>query len=194
MRKLTKSTLAILTTAIVGVTALTPAVYAQPLPDRNGEIHRIDGAKARAHRPNMGGARMMQRPALFGLLAAPNAEAIDIAGVRLTHQLDLTDEQTLLLDALKDAALEAQNSLAITREAIRPVSEEDASDPDLVAGYAGIVAMTTARAEALEAMQPTFEAFVGSLDDEQIEKLNERPAFERNRRPNANLGWMPSHR
>ncbi len=34
-----------------------------------------------------------------------------------------------------------------------------------------MVAMTTARAEALEAIQPSFEAFVESLDDTQLETL-----------------------
>lgn len=194
MRKLTKSTLAILTTAIVGVTALAPAAYAQSLPGRGGEIHRIEGAQARAHRPDVGGMQM-KGSALFGLLAAPNAEAIDIAGVRLTHQLDLTDEQSELFDALKANALQVQSDLAGMREAILPVTEEEAANIDLVARYASIVAMTTARAEALEAMQPAFEAFVASLDEEQIEKLTERPSLHRGpHRPNFGPGNAPSRR
>ncbi|MCD7061133.1 Spy/CpxP family protein refolding chaperone [Pelagibacterium xiamenense] len=175
MTTLKKSALLVLATGVLTVGALAPAAYAQA-PANDWRAERIEGGDARAFRPgNMGGQRFQGGPRMQGgilamLVSAPDAQALDIAAVRLTHQLDLTGDQVAALDALKTAALEAREDLDAAREAIAPL-EGDPTAEDITARYANMVAMTTARAEALEAVQPAFEAFVNSLEDDQVALL-----------------------
>jgi hypothetical protein len=164
--------IACLATAL-GAASLAPA-YAQGTGDGprgpGFGFQRIEGGHARAFRPD-GGQHMRRHGILAELIGAHSAEAIDVAAVRLTHRLELTAAQTALLETLKSEALAAQSELATAREALMPVTEGEAERPDITARYAGMVAMATARAEALTALQPAFEAFVESLSTEQLELL-----------------------
>lgn len=171
MKTMTKGAIIAITTAALGTTAMLPA-YAQPFGGERGFTQRIEGGHAHSFRPVGPGAAMMgQRGNLLEvLLSGRGAEAMDVAAVRLMHQLSLDAEQQALLEDLRLAALGAVEELQTAREEMAQVTEaQDA--PDLVARYSGLVAMTTARADALEAMQPAYEAFVGSLNEEQISAL-----------------------
>ncbi|WP_404403755.1 Spy/CpxP family protein refolding chaperone [Pelagibacterium halotolerans] len=193
MTTLNKSALLVLATGALTLGALAPSVYAQT-PANDWQAERIEGGEARAFRPgNTGGPRMHAGPRMRGgiltmLVSAPTAEAVDIAAVRLTHRLELTDDQIAALDALKAAVLNARDGLDEAREAIMPL-ENDPTAEDITARYADMVAMTTARAEALEAVQPAFEAFVETLEGEQIALLAQQhphgPGGNRTARPSA---------
>lgn len=182
MKPITRTALVAIAAAAIGTTAMAPA-FAQPFGGHQ-MIQRIPGGETRAFRPDHGGFGM--RGGLLGMFFSERgAEAIDVAAVRLTHQLDLTEEQAALLEDLRLAALDAQADVAEVREEFAPADDETA-EPDLVARYAGLVAMTTARAEALEAVQPAFEAFVASLDDTQLETFTpQRPDHLRPSAPAA---------
>ncbi|WP_127143804.1 Spy/CpxP family protein refolding chaperone [Pelagibacterium montanilacus] len=104
---------------------------------------------------------------LHALMGTANAEAIDVAAVRLTHRLDLDDSQLEALEALKSAAHEAREDIAVARSVAREADEDEAAGR-VIARYAGMVAMTTARAEALQTLEPALVAFVESLDEDQI--------------------------
>ena len=191
MKNLTRTAIVTIAAASIGAATLAPAL-AQPFGGaRDGvAVHQIQGEGARSFRP--GGDNQMgqfRRGAAFGqggglvemFFSNRGAEAIDIAAVRLTHLLELTEDQQGLLEDLRVAALDAFEDVQAARDEIAPVAEEEAEAPDLVARFAGMVAMTTARAEALETLQPTFEAFVESLDEAQLEKLTpQRPGGPRN--------------
>lgn len=169
MTTLRKSALLALAAGALTVGAFAPAAYAQP-PANDWRAERIEGGDARAFRPGEVHGPGMRGGILGLLLGAPDAEAIDVAAIRLTHRLELTDDQIAALDALKSATLEAQQELADAREAIAPLAGE-VSAQVIAARYAGLVAMTTARAEALEAVQPALVTFVESLDEDQITRL-----------------------
>lgn len=174
MKNLKRTAIITIAAASIGAATLAPAI-AQPFGGaRDTGVHQIHGDGARSFRP--GGDNPMGHFRQGGglgemFLSDHGAEAIDIAAVRLTHLLDLTDDQKALLEDLRAAALGAYDDVQAARDEIAPVAEDDAAQPDLVARFAGMVAMTTARAEALETLQPTFETFVGSLDQTQLEKL-----------------------
>lgn len=165
MKPVTRTALVAIATAAIGTTAIAPAL-AQPFGGGHQMIQRIPGGEPRTFRPDHRGGVSMRGGLLAMFFSERGAEAIDIAAVRLTHQLDLTEEQATLLEDLRLAALDAQADVAEVREQFAPDEEAD-----LVARYAGLVAMTTAHAEALEAIQPAFEAFGASLDDTQLETL-----------------------
>jgi hypothetical protein len=168
MKIITRTALVALAAASIGATSFAPA-FAQPFGGGHHAIQRVPGGEARSFRPGpdafgMGGG-------LIGMFLMGNAETVDIAAVRLTHRLNLSDEQQELLENLRLAALDAQGGIAEIREEFSPSDQDSTTASDITARYAAMVAMTTARAEALEAIQPSFEAFVESLDDTQLETL-----------------------
>jgi hypothetical protein len=186
MKTLTRTAIITIAAASIGAATLAPAL-AQPFGGARDSagIQQIHTDGARSFRPGgnnqMGTFHRGQGGGLVEMfLSDRGTEAIDIAAVRLTHLLELTEDQQGLLEDLRLAALDVYDDVQAARDDIAPVAEEDAEAPDLVARFAGMVAMTTARAEALETLQPTFEAFVGSLDDAQLEKLTpQRPGGPR---------------
>jgi hypothetical protein len=102
------------------------------------------------------------------------AEAIEIAAVRLSHAIDLTDEQTVLLEALKADALAAAAAFDAATEGLRPTRPADgdtAERPDISERFDNRIAIETARLAALEAVQPAFTAFFDSLTDDQKAEL-----------------------
>ncbi|WP_338720313.1 Spy/CpxP family protein refolding chaperone [Devosia sp. XK-2] len=102
------------------------------------------------------------------------AEAIEIAAVRLSHAIDLTDEQTVLLEALKSDALAAAAAFDAATEGLRPArpaAGDTAERPDISERFDNRIAIETARLAALEAVQPAFTAFFDSLTDDQKAEL-----------------------
>lgn len=180
MKNLTRTAIVTIAAVAIGAGSLAPAL-AQPFggPRDNGGIQNIEGESARSFRPGDSPMGHFGRGPGFGhggglvdmFFSGRGAEAIDIAAVRLTHLLALTDDQKVVLEDLRTAALEAFEDVQAAREEIAPVAEDEAATPDLVGRFAGMVAMTTARAEALETLQPAFEAFIGSLDAAQLGEL-----------------------
>lgn len=170
MRTITRAALITLTATAIGATSLAPA-FAQPFGNGPHGIQRIPGTEARSFRPgpdSLGG----MPGGIFGMFFSERgAEAIDVLAVRLTHRLDLTQDQRALLEDLRLAAIDAQEDFAAVREEFASTEDDETAEPDLIARYASMVAVTTARAEALKTVQPAFEAFVSSLDDAQVETL-----------------------
>lgn len=183
MKPLSRSARVAIAAAALGLTTLAVPAYAQPLGGGGmPQARQIEGGKAHAHRPGTGIAQHRPGGLVEALLGARDAEAADVAIVRLSHRLDLTEAQQALLDALKVDVLAAREAIDAARQAIAPVAEDEAATLDLTARYAGMVAMTSARAEALAYVQPAFDAFIATLDAQQLETLSpERPVPSGNR-------------
>lgn len=125
------------------------------------EIHRT----FRDAGPGRGG--MMGGAGILGLVCAPQgAEALEIAFVRLSHNLELTADQTALFDTFKTKALTTQISLADECQAAMPDKTAD-TQPDLLQRLKSGLAIEEARLTAMNAVLPDFEAFYGSLTDAQ---------------------------
>lgn len=133
------------------------------------EVHRSinrDGGPGRGG--PMGGA------GILGLVCAPQgAEALEIAFVRLSHNVELTAEQQTLFDAFKTKALTTQTSFADECQAALP-DRTAATKPDLLERLKSGLAVEEARLTAMTAILPDFEAFYGSLTDEQKANLMPR--------------------
>jgi hypothetical protein len=124
------------------------------------EIHRT----FRDAGPGRGG---LMGGGILGLVCAPQgAEALEIAFVRLSHNLELTDEQTALFDTFKTKALTTQTSFADECQAALPDRTAD-TRPDLLERLKSGLALEEARLTAMNAVLPDFEAFYGSLTEEQ---------------------------
>lgn len=117
---------------------------------------------------------------LLGLVCSEDgAEALEIAFVRLSHRIELTDAQQPLFDALKAKALTTQTSFADECAAARP--DRTASErPDLLEGFKAGLKIEEARLAALNTVLPEFEAFYASLTDEQ--KASLMPRMDRGQR------------
>lgn len=151
--------LAALVVTSVGLTALPSVAQDQTTPvakKSDREVHRTiirDGG--------MGG------PGILGLVCSPDgAEGLEVAFVRLSHRLDLTDEQKALFDTFKANALTTQTSFADDCEAALPDRTAD-TRPDLLERLKSGLAVQEARLTAMNAILPDFEAFYGSLTDAQ---------------------------
>lgn len=179
-------TLLIQTTRAVLVAVLASGAFASAAQAQSSSAER-PAAAAEAQRGHHAGPAFGPRPGghrfgphgqpapqpLFALLSARDAESIEVAAVRLTHRLELTEMQAAALETLQEAALSASAEMQAARDIAR---ESAAQDTDrLIARYAGMVALTTARADALAALQPALEDFIEGLTDAQREKLAPRP-------------------
>jgi Spy/CpxP family protein refolding chaperone len=165
----TTAIVALMTTAI-GLGAITPAAAqatTAPLASQSQPAEPPAGAE----RGFRNGPGMRQGGGGGGLLNIERgAEAIEIAMVRLSHAIELTDEQTVLLEALKTDALAAAATFEAATDGLRPTPPaegETAERPDISERFNNRIAMETARLDALEAVQPAFTAFFDSLTDEQ---------------------------
>jgi hypothetical protein len=205
MNTLPKTVLVALVAGTIGLTAAVPATFAQdaaPTPQPPARHQMFDGKMnhhnfaprpgrmergfrhmpmARAGMGPMGGGN------LINIACSPRgAEALEIAFVRLSYRLDLTDTQQPLFDDLKTAALAAQHDFADTCKAARPNGTAKA---DPLTAYKGRIAVESAHVDALNTVLPKFEAFIGSLDDAQKAKLTphrfERHGKARGERPAA---------
>lgn len=172
----TKAIVAVMATAI-GLGAIAP-VMAQSTPtapdtavtqDVNGPAH---GA-----RPHGDGPR--QRGGFGGFFDfGRGGEGIEVALVQLSHRIELTAEQTTLLEALKTSALAAADDFATATEGLRPTRPAEGEKPVMpsVSEMLGNrIAIETAHVAALEAVQPAVVAFFDSLTDEQKAELAPQP-------------------
>ena len=163
--------LAALVVTSISLAALPVAAQDQTTPvaqKSDREIHRTLRDSGPGRGGPMGGA------GILGLVCAPQgAEALEIAFVRLTHRLDLTTEQQALFDTFKTNALTTQTSFADDCQAALPDTTA-ATKPDLVERLKSGLAIDEARLTAMNAILPDFEAFYGSLTDEQKADLMPR--------------------
>lgn len=196
MNTLPKTALVALVAGTIGLTAAVPAAFAQdasPTPPQPPvRHHQFDGGKNHpgfGQRPGMNGPGFrhhMARPgmdrmgmgggmgSLVNIACSPRgSEALEIAFVRLSYRVDLTDTQKPLFDDLKTAALDAQKDFADTCTSALP---QKGATPDPLAAYKARIAIESAHVQALNTVMPKFEAFIGSLDDAQKAKLTpQRP-------------------
>jgi hypothetical protein len=122
------------------------------------------------------------------------AEAVEIALVRLSYAIDLTDEQQALFDTLRTDALAAANAFDTAVEDLRPAMPAAGEAPaaiDLVERFENRIALETAQLDALQAVQPAFTAFFESLTDEQEAQLMPDPS---ERGPRMGRGYHPAGR
>lgn len=159
--------LAALVVAAVSLASL-PVVAQELTPAANRgdrEVHRIVIREGGGPRGGAG---------ILGLVCSPGgAEALDVAFVRLSHRLDLTDAQQSLFDALRSKALTTQTDFADDCAAARP--DRTAEDkPDMLERFKAGLAVQEARLAAMTAVLPDFEAFYASLTDEQKDSLQPR--------------------
>jgi hypothetical protein len=168
MKTLPMTAIVALMTATIGLTAIAPT-YAQQMAapaqaEAQGNFrHHNDG-------PRQGGR--MGGGDVLGF--ERGAEAIEIALVRLSHAIEMTDEQQGLFDTLKTAALDAAADFAAATDSLRPaapVAGQAAVLPDMSERLENRIAFETAKLAALEAVQPAATAFFDSLTDEQKAEL-----------------------
>jgi hypothetical protein len=155
--------LAALVVAAISISSLPVAAQeTTAVSDRSHrEIHRT------IHHGGGAGFGLGRGAGMLGLVCSENgAEALEIAFVRTSHQLDLTDAQQPLFDAFKAKALTTQTSFADECQAAMPEAAADAR-PDLLEGLKATIKVDEARIAALNAVLPDFEAFYASLTDEQ---------------------------
>lgn len=139
---------AIVAVAIGAATFVSPTLAEQP-GERGFFIHREMG-------PMRGG--------LLDMACSPDAaERLEIAFVRLSHAITLTEEQKTLFDDLRNTALTAQTAFADTCEGTISAGEK----PGMVERLQTRIAIQTAELEAWNAVMPKLEAFVDGLTDEQ---------------------------
>jgi len=179
--KLTKTALVATLAGTLGLVATVPATFAQDAGpnagpkrpaaqdvQRPGQWRQHNNMRFNAQRPE--GSR-----GIIDLLGTPRgAEALEIAFVRLSHRIDLTDTQKPLFEDLKTTALAAQSSFADAAKAARESLTANNQRPDLVTGLKARVAVDTARLEAINTVLPKLEAFMNSLSDQQKADLMPR--------------------
>jgi hypothetical protein len=177
MKTISTTAILALMTASIGLGAVAPAL-AQDATTPAAQTQPADTAPAKPDFRK--GPGMRNGGGIGGSLFSfeRGAEAIEIAIVRLSHAIDLTDEQTVLLEALKTDALAAAAAFETATEGLRPaapVEGETAALPDISERFENRIAIDTARLDALEAVQPAFTAFFDSLTDEQKSGLLPEP-------------------
>ena len=164
MKTISTSAIVALMTASIGLGAVAPALAQDAPPPPAAEAPATDIAKPPA--------QIMRRGGGVGFFdMARGAEAVEIAIVRLSHAIDLTEEQTVLLEDLKTDALAAAAAFETATQGLRPsaTAEGDtaAARPSISERFDNHIALQAAQLAALEAVQPSFTAFFDSLTDDQ---------------------------
>ncbi|WP_375451524.1 Spy/CpxP family protein refolding chaperone [uncultured Devosia sp.] len=181
MKTISTTAIIAVMTATIGFSAVAPVMAQQADQPSFGQFHQQRGDGPNVHQQrgngpdrhagNPGGRRgagMLGQILDFGR----GGENLEIALVRLSHRIDLTDEQKTLLETLKTDALAAQASFAGVVDATRPAApSQTAQRPDMVEQLDQRIALENAHVDALTAVQPAFEAFFASLSDEQKAQL-----------------------
>jgi hypothetical protein len=166
-----KHTTALAALVVAAVSLASLPVAAQ---DLTPTANRGDREMHRTIIRDGGGPGMGRGAGILGLVCSEDgAERLEIAFVRMSHDLDLTDAQQPLFDALKSKALTTQTSFADECAAARPDRTAD-ERPDLLEGFKARLQIEEARVAALNAVLPEFEAFYASLTDEQKADLMPR--------------------
>lgn len=179
MTKSSKAALAALLAGTLGMSAMTTASFAQETgaqtpgtqqqqqvkPDHkhNGVFQRFKGGFGPGG--NQFGPGGGWRDGLLDVVCSDRgAEMLDIAFVRASYRLDLTEAQKPLFEALKTAAMSAQADFADTCAAARTTDQAQA---DLLGTIKSRLAIDTARIEAINSTLPALTAFYDSLTDAQ---------------------------
>ncbi|MHA6297449.1 Spy/CpxP family protein refolding chaperone [Devosia sp. CAU 1758] len=174
MKTISTTAIVALMTASIGLGAVAPVLAQETAPAAPAAQSQSSEAPA-AERGFRKGPGMRQGGGMGGLFNIERgAEAIEIAIVRLSHAIDLTDEQTVLLEALKTDALAATAAFEAATEGLRPTPPaegETVERPDISERFDNRIAVQSARLAALEALQPAFTAFFDSLTEEQQAEL-----------------------
>ena len=177
MKTITAGAVVALMTASLGLVAVAPAM-AQQAPAQNQSVQKGHGPDRgfRHDRGDQSGpGRRGGGGELGGILQfGRSAEAIEVALVRLSHQIEMTPEQTALFDAIKTASLDAQSDFATAVEAVLPKPAEagaTAERPSFTERLDMRIAVEGAHVAALTAVQPALTAFFDSLTPEQQAQL-----------------------
>lgn len=164
----TTAIVALMTTAI-GLGAIAPSTAQETTAPATTQAQAADSASG-AERGFRNGPGMRHGGGMGLFNIERGAEAIEIAIVRLSHAIEVTDEQTVLLEALKTDALAAAAAFEAATDGLRPTPPaegESAERPDISERFDNRIALESARLDALKAVQPAFTAFFDSLTDEQ---------------------------
>jgi hypothetical protein len=174
MKTISTAAIVAMMTASIGLGAVAP-VLAQETATAAPAAQSQSSESPAAERGFRHGPGMRQGVGMGGMLNIERgAEAIEIAIVRLSHAIDLTDEQTVLLEALKTDALAAAAAFEAATEGLRPTPPaegETVERPDITERFDNRIAIQSAQLAALQAVQPAFTAFFDSLTDEQKASL-----------------------
>jgi hypothetical protein len=190
MKTISTTAILALMTASIGLGAMAPALAQDATPAAPAAQTQPADPAASGERGFRNGPGMRQGGGLFDFRGG--AEAIEIAIVRLSHAIELTDEQAVLLETLKSDALAAAAAFEAATEGLRPTPPaegETAAVPDISERFDNRIAIETAHLAALEAVQPAFTAFFDSLTDEQ--KADLMP--ERGERMGKHQGGFGQH-
>jgi len=171
---LTRTALAVALAGSIGLAAIPSAFAQDTAPNRPAHAQAKQPGQD-SQRPGEGRHHhFRQNPdrgnghGLMDLLASPRgAEALDVAFLRLSYRVNLTDAQKPLFDDLKTTALSAQKSFADAAKAARDAAAPAGQRPDMMAMLKARLAIDTARLEAMNTVVPKLEAFMNSLDDTQ---------------------------
>lgn len=166
MKTISTAAIVALMTASIALGAMAPAIAQETT--ATTQAQPVGAERGFRHGPGMRHGGM----GLFDI--GRGAEAIEIAIVRLTHTIELTDQQTVLLEALKTDALAAAAAFETATDGLRPTppaEEETAALPDISRRFDNRIALESARLDALKSVQPAFTAFFDSLTDEQKAEL-----------------------
>lgn len=159
-----KTALVALMTATIGFSAIAPSFAQETAP----AVAQGEQSNFRQHQQGprdggrMGGGDFLS--------VERGVEAIEIAFVRLGHNIELTAEQQPLFDAFKAASLAAATEFATATEGLRPTPPAEGETPvapDFATRLDNSIAIQAARLKALEAVQPSATAFFASLTEEQ---------------------------
>lgn len=170
--KIGKTALVALMTATIGFSAIAPTFAqeaAAPAPAAQGQNDTRQHNQGPRNGGPMGGGDFL------GI--ERGVEAIEIAFVRLSHNLELTTEQQPLFDAFKTASISAATKFATATDGLRPTPPVEGETPvapvapDLAKRLDDSITIQAARLAALEAVQPSATAFFASLTDEQKANL-----------------------
>ena len=168
MKTISTTAIVALMTATIGLGVIAPALAQDAAAPATAQAQPADPAGAERGFRNGPGMRHGGGMGLFNI--ERGAEAIEIAIVRLSHAIEMTDEQTVLLEALKTDALAAAAAFEAATDGLRPTPQaegESAERPDISERFDNRIALESARLDALKAVQPAFTAFFDSLTDEQ---------------------------
>lgn len=168
MKTISTTAIVALMTATIGLGVIAPTLAQDAVAPATAQAQPADPAGAERGFRNGPGMRHGGGMGLFNI--ERGAEAIEIAIVRLSHAIEMTDEQTVLLEALKTDALAAAAAFEAATDGLRPTPQaegESAERPDISERFDNRIALESARLDALEAVQPAFTAFFDSLTDEQ---------------------------